>query len=409
MSKNNKKKSVTATNKKNVNVPRTTGRRRNQQQQPQGPKQSRKLVSRLEESHLVDSHTHAWSKSIKDPWKSQNAKIPLSEEPNSPCKTETFSITGQKEMTVPAGKTAIDIWSCLEGAFNTEASAEDPYMGRYTVDSIARPMPLGYNGTASRSVAMVGQYNTDVDLIDTFALPTYTPTNMFVVEADPYTNIMPFTYAGTHSDVADSARLVSVGIRFTMLNQQSQIDGRMQAVCPFEMPVEGTGFDNYRQDNSYQYGVFGSNRNLEVKWWPQCETPMFRQILSLSPMEGKTMRHRIKLSNLTAGDQVLVTFKANYEVIRPRAASIATPSFLTPQGAQLGNAVMTFAGQNGTLNSHMIAHKIVAHPHFSKVRKLADTALEVIGGSAVGSKMLGYLKTALAEVPALVEAAAPLL
>jgi hypothetical protein len=363
---------------------------------------------KIEERHLVDAHVHSWSEAIREPWKATNARIPLSDKPNAPCKTETFSITGQSELRIPSGSTAIDLYPVFDGVFNQEGAETDPYMGSYTKALTPHPCPIGTIGAGVRSVCMVGQYSADVDTSNSFKIPVWS-TNTFTVEADNYDAVMPIQGGADHRNSADQARLVSLGIRFSMLNTQSTIEGRVQSVCLFEMPLDAAQFSDYRQDRSYKNSIFGANRNQSVEWWPNCETPQFRPCLINSSVEGKSVRQRIKLSNLQEGDQILVTFKANYEIVRPRASQMAAPSPLTASGAQLGNAMMTFSGNKGTLASHLIAHKIVSHPHFSKVRHLADTALEMIGGSAVASKMFSYLKTALAEVPAVVEAAAPLL
>lgn len=407
MAKAKGKQSITATNAKKTRVPTAyangiNNNQRNHNNNPRGRAAPRR--SKIELEHLTDAHISQYSESLHKPMRAVNSKQPLSDRPYTPCRTETFSVTGQYEATIPVNTTCLDLYACFEGFWKEEGLEEGPYCGKWNGSTGVYPCPVGA-GTVP-SVAFIGQYALGVDTYPGFTLPV-PGANVFPMLSDSYVAMMQLS-EGSDKQSADTVRLVSVGVEFVMLNTQATIEGRIQTVCPYEFPNHLARFGDFRQDPSMRAGVFGSNRTLKMGYWPNCESPQFRQIQA-DTISAKTVRMRGKISNLKEGDQLLITWKANYEVVRARASMLATVSPVTPSAILLGNAIMTHAGQDGKLAAHVVAHKIIAHPYFSKVRGLAEHALALIGGAKIGPKLISALRGAIAEAPAFLEATAPLL
>ena len=333
-------------------------------------------------------------------------RIPLPENGLIPCKSETLTVTSRNTVSIASLQTQLTIWAIPEGVPELKEQ-EEHYTSCVVTTSLGDiQAPLAPSGAASAMLFV--QQDPSGDPVT--GLPSGAP-GLVPLFNDNYDQRMAFVngFAVSAQAAADVFRLVGFEVKYSILGRQVNIEGNVETVCLYETPGPQNPFSAYRVSDSYRTRTFGRSRSVTHKFYPNCETIQYRPIGN--PLSGNRMPVRMMalITDLQAGDKVLIESVAQYEVVRPKALGLAAPSPVTKDVSHLTNAIMTHAGQPGKLLDHVVAHKIISHPWLSHVRTLGKHALEVIGGANIGSKLMTAVKSALVEGAEFVERAAPLL
>jgi hypothetical protein len=392
-----------------VNKKNTT-KKKKQQRQPQQRRVANlattsvaKHVPRMRKHDYVSSSAKALSDAISDPFESELVKFPLADNSLIPCDSQAVKLYGQTEVIMQASRTTIDIFGFPEG-FHGDTHDRDPVMAPLTSGGSTQVMGVGPGG---RSAWGWVQQNISASSAQEFVSPSATAPGVGALMYDDYSARLNIQSASSGT-TANKARLVATGIRCSFMGRQINIEGRVQSVCLYEMPLAGLTFSAYRNDESYRNRAMGANRTVRAKCWPNCDSPVYRYLTS-DVTENQLCRIRLKITDLAEGDKVLIEYVGLYEVVRGNAGGLMTPSPIVPQPAMLGNAISSHSGRDGKLAHHIVAHKIMQHPVLSRVGEVAEAALAMIGGNVAGQKFISTITNAATKVGSVSEMLAPLL
>jgi hypothetical protein len=328
-----------------------------------------------------------------------------------PCTSNLVPRRGRKDITIVSGMTCLDLWFLPDG-FQPDNFDKDNWSQGQTVfaDGIVGYGMMPSIGGRAPLFGLV-QQNATPEANSFMNLPVTAAANstdMGLMLA-PVDATWP-TVRNSVNSFPQEARLVSAEVKISFSGRQTNIEGVKESLCTYETPANGETMDAYLEDKAYRTEVFDSRRVVTLRWWPNCETPIFRKLSAESTNPASTVtRWRAKLRDLAPGDKFRIEYVANYELVRPRALAMQTPSPIAHDLSALANAIPSHAGTNESLAHHVVAHKVMQHTLLSKIPHLANVALEIIGGSAVGAKLVSALRTAASTVGPAAELLAPLL
>lgn len=365
-----------------------------------------------------DNLVQAYSAAVAKPWRGKGAKIPLAVD-QMPCKSVAVTCTGVRQHTM-VNYENLGIYLHPEGVPGSIAggaeTADDKFVCPVIVDTATTPnrFLLGCPPTTVTN-ACAGWF-AETSLVEPRLVSPASPAEDHVLAYDRMQNPIP-PRSNAQSSQAVEVRLVSFGLRVSSSGRQSQIEGIARGICPYEKTIKQVNYTtpsyttggDFRGDDSYRSKAFDADRSITFKFWPNCETIMYRQVMNddsspLTVANGFPARMFVWLNGLAPGDKLTLEYIANYEVVTPLWTNIWTPSPVTESPATLANAIMTAAGKNEPIALHHIAHKVAHHPALAstKLGLHARTLLKAgIGGymaTQVAPKLVGEAKAALGRV-----------
>lgn len=303
-----------------------------------------------------------YSKALQDPWTAPpSGKNPYSEDMVA-CTSNVVPRVNYKTITVKSGVSCLDLWLFPEGLWN----GEDEAMKMTYVDA-GSPSQKVYSGMGPTEATIPSafglviqnpsdQSNTNMALPN-LAIPGINSSHFLLyndVEAQWPTD------AARNGAASQHARAVGSALKVSFVGRQVDVEGTVESMCLFENPAKGQ-WPQFLTDRSFRTKSFGAKRDATVKWWPNCESKDWKRI-EASASFGSSVRWRVKITGLQAGDKVRLDYCTNYELQRPQSLAMETPAPMTGDIPAVGNAIRTYHGSNATLAQHILAEKVVRHP-----------------------------------------------
>jgi len=315
----------------------------------------------------ADTHEEQWSIALKRPFEAESPYIPLAQD-SMPCKSKKIPVTGLLDYTIPTSAVRVKLYLYPDGMVGDYAGVGPGLADRCVPVFTAGPSyRLGGPPDTVNPQSAIGFFETFPDTVNNSLIPVGPPTPGYIMVNDVPSMLVP-NHSGGSPGIPPQSRLVAAGLKVSFAGRQSDIEGNVVSICPYEMPAAQGALPTmgtFRTDDSYRDRSIDADRMATVRFWPNCETPLYRVYTNAGVTPAFTNqppRHVVFLDNVQQGDKIRLEWICHYEVVTAAWNSISSVSPLSSVPAHTANAVMTSAGRNASLSAHIHAHKILSTP-----------------------------------------------
>jgi hypothetical protein len=312
---------------------------------------------------MVCNHAASYSASLANPRNPpSDTKIPLSGEAGGvPCSSNIVPRYAETTVTVPDGMNTLDLWFVTEGLQTLDE--QDWFCGLW--DNGGANQVYGGMGPLNPSgvppISGVGLWTNAPGANTSFVPPNdLAAANTFGIYQNDVSQTWPTFANSDNGSTYDRFRLVSQEAIVAFAGRQQDIEGKVTSLCLFEKPQQTTTTQQVETDLSRRVKMLDSKRSAKIKFWPNCETPQWRDIV-IKTVNLTTTRQRVKVTDLQAGDKLVIQMWMNYEIVRPHAVSSQTPTLLTRDEVHLKNALQIYAGRDYIIEAYVKAYKVVSY------------------------------------------------